>query len=76
MHDSVREEGILYCPDQLSDPSPYEGGSVGVLVLKTAVKAGCLGAVEPAQESGEPKPAALRSEITPKRLPYLFGAEE
>jgi hypothetical protein len=47
----------------LPDPSPYEGGSGGVLVLKTPVKAGCLAAVKTAQEGGEAKPAALRSEL-------------
>jgi hypothetical protein len=47
----------------LPDPFPCEGGSVGVLVLKTPVKAGCLAAVKTAQEGGEPKPAALRSEL-------------
>jgi hypothetical protein len=39
------------------------GGSVGVLVLKTPVKAGCLAAVKTAQKGDEPKPAAVRSEL-------------
>jgi hypothetical protein len=53
---SAVSRSVWYCPYQLPDPSPYEGGSVGVLVFKTPVKAGCLAAVKTAQEGASRSP--------------------